>query len=396
MRSLFSLPRSGLSRGHRGPGGIFLLCWLACALPLAGLAYDFGAWPKGTSPQEIGDRVADNYIKRRFWNFNHAPEPQWITYPESCTWYGALEFATLTNNAALTKNLDARYERIRTRKLVFLPQSVDFDSFGAVAFELWIRTKRADCLEVGRTLADAQWQPPDEPKLGQMSPERQKRVRSMVEQDLFPYTSFRLDDMYMLTILQVQAYRATGEWKYIDRAAREMLLYVNRLQQPSGLFHHSPGAPVFWGRGNGWMAAGMTELLRSLPQDHPARPQILASYQKMAAALLRYQDTAGTWRQLIDDPESWPETSCSGMFAFSFITGVQEGWLDSATYGPAARRAWLALLPYIQADGDIREVCEGTNMVNDRQYYLKRKRFTGDLHGQAPLLWCANAFLRKK
>jgi hypothetical protein len=34
-------------------------------------------------------------------------------------------------------------------------------------------------------------------------------------------------------------------------------------------------------------------------------------------------------------------------------------------------------------------------MKNDHQYYLDRKRLTGDLHGQAPLLWCATALLRK-
>ena len=43
---------------------------------------------------------------------------------------------------------------------------------------------------------------------------------------------------------------------------------------------------------------------------------------------------------------------------------------------------------------DITEVCEGTNKKNDRQYYLDRKRNIGDLHGQAPVLWCATALLR--
>jgi rhamnogalacturonyl hydrolase YesR len=100
------------------------------------------------------------------------------------------------------------------------------------------------------------------------------------------------------------------------------------------------------------------------------------------------------WHQLIDDPASWPETSCTGMFTFAFITGVKNGWLDAATYGPAARKGWLALITYIDEKGDIHEVCEGTNKKNDRQYYLDRKRNIGDLHGQAPILWCANALLR--
>jgi rhamnogalacturonyl hydrolase YesR len=135
-------------------------------------------------------------------------------------------------------------------------------------------------------------------------------------------------------------------------------------------------------------------LLRSLPTDHPNRARILGGYRKMMATLVKHQTEDGMWRQLIDRPESWPETSCTGMFTFALATGVQQGWLDAKTYAPAARKAWLAVIKYLNADGDISEVCEGTNKLNDYQYYIDRKRNVGDLHGQAPLLWSASAFLR--
>lgn len=48
----------------------------------------------------------------------------------------------------------------------------------------------------------------------------------------------------------------------------------------------------------------------------------------MMAGLLSFQTEAGLWRQLIDQPESWPETSGSAMFAFGMVTGVAHGWLD--------------------------------------------------------------------
>ncbi len=50
---------------------------------------------------------------------------------------------------------------------------------------------------------------------------------------------------------------------------------------------------------------------------------------------------------------------------------------------------------YIAASGSVREVCAGTNQKNDTQYYLDRPRATGDLHGQASILWCAWALLEK-
>jgi rhamnogalacturonyl hydrolase YesR len=200
--------------------------------------------------------------------------------------------------------------------------------------------------------------------------------------------------MYMVTIVQVQAFRATGDQKYLDRAATEMAAYLDKLQQPNGLFFHAPDVPFFWGRGNGWFAAGMTELLRDLPRNHVKHGRIEKGYQTMMAALLRYQPEAGAWRQLLDHEESWPETSGTGMFAFALISGVRTGMLSRETYGAAARRAWIALAGYVDQNNDVTSVCEGTNKLNNLEYYLLRKRRTGDFHGQAPLLWTAAALLR--
>jgi rhamnogalacturonyl hydrolase YesR len=117
-------------------------------------------------------------------------------------------------------------------------------------------------------------------------------------------------------------------------------------------------------------------------------------YRKMMAALLKYQGKDGMWRQLIDHPEAWPESSSSAMFSFAMITGVKNGWLDAAKYGPAARKGWIAVVGYIDQNNDVTQVCEGTNKKNDMEYYFERKRRTGDDHGQAPILWAASALLR--
>jgi rhamnogalacturonyl hydrolase YesR len=183
-----------------------------------------------------------------------------------------------------------------------------------------------------------------------------------------------------------------------------MAAYLDKLQQPNGLFFHAPDSPFFWGRGNGWVAAGMTELLRELPADHPQRARILRGYQATMAALLANQGADGMWHQLLDKPETWAESSCTGMFTFALVSGVMHGWLDEKTYAPAARRAWLALVGYLEADANIREVCVGTNksrqvtgtddLKTQYDFYLARPRKVGDLHGQSPMLWTAAAFLR--
>jgi rhamnogalacturonyl hydrolase YesR len=333
----------------------------------------FTAWPAGKSPREVGQRVAE-----RFAASQHLRADSAVIYPEVCAWYGALTFAKLSGAKDLTSRLIQRFDPLLTpaeSKLVPTERHVDFSVFGTVPLEIFIQTKGKKYLDMGQGFADRQWDKP--------TPE-----------GLTAETRFWIDDMFMITAVQVQAFRATGDHKYIDRAALEMSAYLEKLQQPNGLFYHALDAPFFWGRGNGWVAAGMAELLRSLPQDHPKRAVILAGYRKMMASLLQYQGPDGMWKQLIDHPEAWPETSSTGMFTFAMVTGVKNGWLDAKTYGPAARKAWLALVGYVNADGDIANVCEGTNKENNLQYYLDRKRNTGDLHGQAPILWCASALLR--
>ena len=349
----------------------------------------FGAWPAGQSPVEIGKRVAARFVASPHQNFGRPTPPRTITYPEVCTWYGALTFADLSHDAALREALVKRFEPLfgSEKAMVPVPTHVDATVFGAVPFELYIQTKDKRYLDLARPIADAQWTEPTGEHATPQALEHHGKGLSW-------QTRMWIDDMFMITAVQAQAYRATGDKKYIERAAKEMVVYLDDLQQPNGLFFHAPDVPFFWGRGDGWMAAGMSELLRSLPADNPDRPRILAGYKKMMAALLQHQGADGMWRQLIDKPESWPETSSTGMFTFAFITGVKNGWLDTATYGPAARKAWLALIGYLTPEADMREVCQGTNKKDDYQYYMDRERIVGDMHGQAPVLWCASALLR--
>jgi len=191
--------------------------------------------------------------------------------------------------------------------------------------------------------------------------------------------------------LQVQAYRSLHEPVYLDRAYAQLLAYVKKLQQPNGLFYHTPETPFFWGRGNGWAAAAMTELLLASPEDHPQRPELLSAYRRMMQGLLETQDPAGLWHQLLDAPESYLETSCSGMFIFALATGARKGWLPEQAYRKAVLKAWPALAGYLDADGNIKDVCIGTGALNNKTYYLNRPRKTGDLHGQAGFLWAASA-----
>jgi unsaturated rhamnogalacturonyl hydrolase len=342
------------------------------ALAQSGQEY-FSNWPAGTSPQVVGKALAEHFV----------PSPHQYTatihYSEVATWYGALTFAQLTHDDSLRGELIHRFEPLMPGGAEAnrrpLRRHVDDSIFGVVPLEISIQTKDPKYLAEGKYWADRQW---DNPRPDGLSAE----------------TRFWVDDMYMLTMLQLEAYRATGDRKYLDRDAKEMVAYLDKLQQPNGLFFHAEDVPYYWGRGDGWFAAGMAEMLRTLPADHPQRARILAGYQKMMAALVKYQHKDGMWGELIDHPEAWPESSGSAMFTFAMITGVKNGWLEPTVYGPAARRGWIAVVGYVDQNNDVTSVCEGTGKKDSLEYYLERRRRTGDFHGQAPVLWAASALLR--
>jgi rhamnogalacturonyl hydrolase YesR len=336
----------------------------------------FSNWPAGRSPKEIGKRVAENFVIRDF--EYQSGKRQYVIYPEACAWYGSLNVAEGLKDKDLKTRLVQKFDRFLTpegAKAISPQAHVDYRVFGIVPLEIYMQTKDNRFLDIGQGLADKQWE-------------------KTAPDGITAEARFWIDDMYMITAVQVQAYRATGDKKYLERAAKTMVAYLDKLQQPNGLFFHAPDAQFYWGRGNGWQAAGMSELLISLPKNHPLRPRIIQGYNKMMESLLKYQGEDGLWRQLLDRPESWPETSGTGMFTFAMVTGVKNGWLPKKMYGPAARKAWLGLTQHIDENANVTDVCEGTNKGFSIQYYLDRKRLTGDLHGQAATLWSAMALLR--
>jgi rhamnogalacturonyl hydrolase YesR len=350
---------------------LLTICFFACLSSCLSQQKYFGNWPQNADPQKVGDAVAARFLSSAHLN------P--IIYPEVCVWYGALTYAEATGNQALQSKLRDRFQPLLTPEFHYLipdKEHVDYDIFGVVPLHISTETKDAATRAMGLHFADRQW---SKPQADGLSGE----------------TRFWIDDMYMITILQLEAYRSTNETKYLDRAAKEMVAYLRKLQQPNGLFFHADDVPFFWGRGNGWVAAGMTEMLLSLPEDHPLRPEILSSYRKMMAELAKDQNADGMWRQLIDRPEAWEESSSTGMFTFAMIEGVRHGWLAEETYGPVARRSWIALAGFVDQNADVTNICVGTGKENNYDYYLARPRQTGDFHGQAPVLWAARALLEK-
>jgi len=352
----------------------------------------FSDWPAGKSPAVIGKAVSENFLKRGHYETmikkhnQKARHNTWrnVVYPEVCVWFGALKVARESGDDKLAQQLVDRLNRyVKDPKKFPFKFHVDHSVNGVIPLEVYRITNEDKYLKMGMKRVEDQW--------SKTTPD-----------GITKQARYWVDDIYMIAAIQTTAFRVTGDQKYLDRAGLTIATYLKKLQKEDGLFWHAEDSPFVWGRGAGWYAAGMTEILKVLPPESPHYAPILTGYKKMMAALLQHQSESGLWRQLVDKPDSWEETSGSGMFAYAMVTGVKRGWLDGETYAPVARKAWLALVDQLDEEKNIKNVCVGTNKAFkeagsnlDAQYkfYLARPRYTGDYHGQAPVLWTAAALL---
>ncbi len=350
----------GEAAGGAGTGGI--------ENPLAHLA---------DSAREVGLLLANRFANQNLsFNSMSAVTVDGGQYKTACEWYGALGVAGLTDSQSLLTSLVNKFDPFEATFVSGLTGGeahVDRYIFGMVPLEIYLQTGEASYLPLGTEIADDQ------------------QATSSVQ------IRHAVDDMFMMTGLQLQAYRATGDSKYIDFMSQTMVDYLGA-QQDNGLFFHNVDqARVHWCRGNGWFAAGMAEMMRDLPTTSGDYATIEAGYLRMMEGLLAVQGPSGLWFQVLDlpnDPANWEETSGSAMFTYAMIAGVRRGVLDAATYVPVIEDAWAGLRTKIASNGDVSGICTGTWYHATPQEYMALSRLTGDGHGQAPILWAAAELLR--
>jgi rhamnogalacturonyl hydrolase YesR len=201
-----------------------------------------------------------------------------------------------------------------------------------------------------------------------------------------------LDDLYMSVPCLAQMARRTGDRRYFDDAAKQILQFYSRMNVPqNNLWMHgwvqemSPHPAFHWARANGWALMATVELLTELPKDHPARTQLLNILKANATALRRTQAPSGRWHQLLDRPDSYEETSASAMFVFAFARAINSGWLSRPTYAPYVLRGWNGVATKVNSVGQVEGTCVGTGLGWDDTFYLNRPTSVNAAHGYGPI-----------
>lgn len=173
------------------------------------------------------------------------------------------------------------------------------------------------------------------------------------------------DALFMAPPAFIGLWQITNNESYLSFAHEEFMKTYNHLYQPDEqLFYRDDsfldrkevnGNGIFWGRGNGWVAAGLANILKMIPAGNPLRPFYESLFCEHVARLTTLQNSTGFWHASLLDPENYPapETSATALIAYAIAYGVNSGLLPAGKYAPVVEKAWRALLTAINGEGKL-------------------------------------------
>ncbi len=174
------------------------------------------------------------------------------------------------------------------------------------------------------------------------------------------------DALFMAPPVLAHLASITGDQKYLRYMDREWAVTQSFLYSPTehlyfrderfldtAKMHEANGKPVFWSRGNGWVVAGLVNLLEYMPKNDPARAGYEQQFREMLTRIAMLQPADGLWRAGLLDADAYkmPEVSGSAFFTYAMAYGIRAGVLDRATFLPVVQRSWAAMVSHIYADG---------------------------------------------
>ncbi|MEZ6092424.1 MAG: glycoside hydrolase family 88 protein [Pirellulaceae bacterium] len=186
------------------------------------------------------------------------------------------------------------------------------------------------------------------------------------------------DAVFMCCPLLCAVGALTDDSRYFRAAVDYAKAMQSLCLRNDGIYRHWSGCDAAWGRGNGFPMIGITRCLAMLPEEAGERPFFLNAYKTHVDALLPFQDTDGAWHQVIDDPQTYAEMTCTCMIGWAIDTGLQAGWIQGDAYTKSSDAAWRYVSSRIGLSGEVGGACEGTGRQPTVEAYRKRKA----IHGQ--------------
>ncbi|MBG6245751.1 glycoside hydrolase 105 family protein [Candidatus Symbiopectobacterium sp. 'North America'] len=211
------------------------------------------------------------------------------------------------------------------------------------------------------------------------------------------------DDTLMMSVLPLAKIgKLLNRPEFIEEATYQFLLHVQYLMDRySSLWFHDwtfdgkhNFAEARWARGNSWLMVAIPEFIEllELPEGNATRRFLLQVLESQIEALAQYQDDSGLWHTLLDDANSYVESSATAGFAYGILKAVRKRYVDKR-YAEMAEKAIRGVIANINPQGELVNVSFGKAMGRDLDYY-RQIPLTSMPYGQAMAILCLSEYLR--
>lgn len=167
----------------------------------------------------------------------------------------------------------------------------------------------------------------------------------------------------------------------------------NMYDEATGLYHHGwsvnggthtessgtyavtagSGNGHFWGRGIGWYAVGLVEVIDRMP-NATYKAGLIDALEKLFDGMLKYQDSeTGMWYNVVNRDSSLSnnllETSVTSLMAYALLKAYNEGWVTKNDYAVAGLNAFNGLVDNKYVGGKFTDIYLKSGVGMTDEYY---------------------------
>lgn len=201
-----------------------------------------------------------------------------------------------------------------------------------------------------------------------------------------------IDDLYMSVPFLVRYWQRYGDDNFLQDAIAQFIGFKNRMfikseKLMSHVFDTITETPneIPWSRGNGWVLFSLSELLNVLDSSNDSYVSLKQFYNQMIEGILEVQDISGLWHQVLDEDDTYLESSSTAMFICAISRGIRYGYIDAKLQEQAmeaAERAWNGLINLcVDRNGNLYGTCRGSGFSFSKTYYKQLGWRKNDTHG---------------
>lgn len=184
------------------------------------------------------------------------------------------------------------------------------------------------------------------------------------------------DTLFMTCLFLAKAGKIFNRQDWVDESVYQTLLHLKYLvDNKTGLWFHAWSfdnrdnyANALWGRGNCWITVFIPELIDIVEPSEPIRRILVNALKAQVDTLIKYQDPCGLWHTLINDENSYLESSATAGFCAGIFKAVRMGYIGEE-YLESAKKGLAAIYDEIDETGTLRNVSYGTNVGHDLDHY---------------------------